>query len=228
MKQCFFVTATGTDIGKTYMSCLALRGARGLGLDVKGIKPVISGFCEEDFGGSDPALLLGACGVEASLDNVKEIAPFRLSLPLSPDMASRVGGEGALCFEDIVGFCRGSVAEQEGGLLLMESVGGVMVPLCEGYHTGHLLAALNIPILLVAGNYLGTISHTLSAAHYLLAENMPLGAILLNPHEDVDISPLETMKSLRNHLPKIPLFLNSPERSEKEQAQALIKFLHER
>ena len=76
-------------------------------------------------------------------------------------MAARKEGK-AVDFGALVDFCRRAIAACP-GTLLIEGIGGVMVPLDEKHTVLDWMAALNIPVVLVAGSYLGSLSHTLTA-----------------------------------------------------------------
>ncbi len=64
-----FVTSSGTDIGKTYVSALLLRQLRARGLPARALKPVVSGLDEATFAASDPAALLAALGEPVVYEN---------------------------------------------------------------------------------------------------------------------------------------------------------------
>jgi dethiobiotin synthetase len=82
-----FVTGTGTDIGKTYVSCALIRALKARGAVVDAFKPVVSGFDPKDAAGSDPARLAAALGATG---DVFRIAPRRYRAPLSPNIAARL------------------------------------------------------------------------------------------------------------------------------------------
>src|ERR1700742_4600970 len=84
----YFVTATGTDIGKTYVTANIIRAARQVGLDFSAIKPVLSGYDGATAATCDSALLLAAMGKKVALRNIAAIPPWRFAAPLSPDMAA--------------------------------------------------------------------------------------------------------------------------------------------
>src|SRR5215467_9024765 len=140
-----FVTATGTDIGKTFVTAGLIRHLRAKGRTVEAIKPVVSGFDAAALQRSDPAMLLGALGREITLAEVERIAPWRFAAPLSPDMAAHRDGR-AIAFQEVVAFCRRSMAERRGGLLI-EGIGGVMVPLDDRHTVLDLMSVLRIPVI---------------------------------------------------------------------------------
>ena len=74
-----FVTATGTDIGKTFITTGLIRYLRGTGRAVHAIKPVVTGFAPDAWSDSDPAALLAAL---AALDVIEQ-QPDYAALPLA-------------------------------------------------------------------------------------------------------------------------------------------------
>src|SRR5260221_7534769 len=171
-----FITATGTDIGKTFVTAGLIRHIRGAGGAVAAVKPIVSGFHPGAWEGSGPAMLLGALGRPVGLEEVERIWPWGFKAPLSPQMAG--GREGRLIvFQDVVEFCRRSMAGNR-GVLLIEGVGGIMVPFDDRRTVLDLMSVLRIPAILVAGSYVGTISHTLSALEVMARRNLDIAAVV--------------------------------------------------
>ena len=108
-----FVTATGTDIGKTFVIAGVIRHIRASGGAIAAVKPIVSGFNPQACQDSDPAVLLAALGRPATLEEVERIAPWRFKAPLSPDMAGRREGR-TIQFRDVVEFCRNAAAAHRG------------------------------------------------------------------------------------------------------------------
>ena len=76
-------------------------------------------------------------------------------------------------------FCRAAIAGNA-GTLLIEGIGGIMVPL-DGSHTIlDLITQLRVPLLLLAGTYVGTISHTLTALQVLVHRNLDIAAVVVS------------------------------------------------
>ena len=192
-----FVTATGTEIGKTWVSCAILRALRGQGTPPRALKPVMSGFDPADLAASDAGALLAALGAEISADSVAAIAPWRFAAPLSPDAAAAREGR-SVDVEALIAFCR--VAMTEPGPLLIEGVGGAMVPLDTASTVRDWISALGIPALLVTGAYLGTISHTLCAVEALRARHVPIAAIAVNAMAPPPMPVAETIATIARHL----------------------------
>lgn len=172
-----FVTATGTDIGKTFVTAGLVRHLRATGQEATAIKPVVSGYDLAAAEQSDPGLLLAAMKRPATADQIARISPWRFSTPLSPDMAARRENRG-IDFRSLVDFCREAMESHE--TLLIEGVGGIMVPLDDRHTVLDWISALRLPLLLVAGSYVGTISHTLTALNVLARRNLTTLAVVLS------------------------------------------------
>src|SRR5262249_38051955 len=155
----------GTDIGKTFVTAGLVSHLRARAIAVAAIKPVVSGFDPANVAAGDPSVLLAALGRPASPENIAEISPWRFSAPLSPDLAAKHENR-ALDFADLVAFSIAAIASCR-GVVLIEGVGGIMVPLDDRHTVLDWMTALGVPALVVAGSYLGTISHTLSAVDVL-------------------------------------------------------------
>jgi dethiobiotin synthetase len=173
-----FVTATGTDIGKTYVAASLIGHFRRMGRAVDAIKPVVSGFDPAQAGDSDPGVLLRALGVPVSAEAVERIAPWRFRAPLSPDLAAHREGR-SIDVDAVIDFCRGAV-ENRRDLLLIEGVGGIMVPLDGERTVLDVMMALRLPLILVTGSYLGTISHTLTALDALFRRDLDVLAVIVS------------------------------------------------
>jgi len=199
----YFVTATGTDIGKTFVTAGLLRHLRAAGKPVWALKPVVSGFDAARACASDPGVLLEAMNHATSLDCIARIAPWRFAAPLSPDMAAAREGR-AIDFDALVAFCREAIAGHS-GTLLIEGVGGVMVPL-DGRHTVlDWMAALGLPAILVAGTYLGTISHTLTALDALARAGVKIAVLVVNDSGDGAVPIADIVESLSHFLPGVAI-----------------------
>jgi dethiobiotin synthetase len=190
-----FVTATGTDIGKTFVTTGLIRHLRGAGRTVAAIKPVVSGFDPASWQASDPAVLLAALGRPVTLQEVEAVSPWRFKAPLSPHMAARCEGR-TIAFLEVVEFCRRAMAERR-GVLLIEGVGGVMVPFDDRHTVLDLMSMLRIPVVLVAGSYVGTISHTLTALEVLARRNLDIAGVVVSESEASAASLADTVATVQ-------------------------------
>ena len=170
-----FITATGTEIGKTFVTTGLIRALRRSGRDVDALKPIVSGHAP---GAGDPEALLAALGRPVTPEAVAAIAPWRFRAPLSPDMAAALEGA-QIDVDEVVAFCRDKVAARK-DVLLIEGVGGLMVPLQGRRTVLDWMKALHLPAILVSGSYLGTLSHALTALNALTSGKLPLIALVVN------------------------------------------------
>ena len=199
----WFVTATGTDIGKTFVTAGLIRHLRAQGKAVAALKPVVSGFAFETAAASDPGQLLDALGETVTPQAVARLSPWRFAAPLSPDMAA--AREGAvLPYDDIVAACREAIAQNR-GTLFIEGVGGAMVPLDARHTVLAWMADLALPTILVAGAYLGTISHTLTALAAMASRGLVPSVLALNDTANSPVSLSETAEAIRRFAPTVPI-----------------------
>lgn len=198
-----FVTGSGTGVGKTLVTAVLAHQLRRAGKVVRAVKPVISGYTRETHRDSDTALLLDSLGEAHVDDAIERISPFRFVAPLSPDMAAaREGRE--LDFDSLLDFCR-ACAEGPEDALLIEGVGGVMVPLTRDKTVLDWIASVGAPCLLVVGSYLGTISHTLTATAALRQRGVALAGLVISESEESPVPPAETLETIQRFAAGVPI-----------------------
>ena len=195
-----FVTATGTEIGKTLVTAALCRELRAQGRPVRALKPVLSGYDPAELRESDPGVLLASLGEAATEDAVAKIAPWRFAAPLSPDMAAAREGR-RLDVGEIVAFCRAAAGDP----LLVEGIGGAMVPLCERHTVLDWIAALQVPALVVAGSYLGTISHTLTTLAAMRGRGVEVAGLVISESPESPVPPAETAETIARHAGPLPI-----------------------
>jgi dethiobiotin synthetase len=181
-----FITGTGTDVGKTFVTVGLIHHLRAAGRMVDAIKPVVSGFDADDPASSDPGVLLEALGRPAT--DIDRICRWRFAAPLAPAMAAKKEGH-PVEFHALVDFSRRAVVGHR-DMMFIEGVGGIMVPLDETHTVIDWMTALRLPLLLVAGSYVGTISHTLTALQVLARRNMDVAAVVVSESAE-SAAPLE-------------------------------------
>lgn len=197
-----FVTATGTGVGKTLVTCLLARQLRAAGKRVRALKPVITGYAREAAGASDSGQILDAVGEAPTEANIAAVSPWRFAAPLSPDMAAAREGR-TLDLGEIAAFCR--AARAPGTILLIEGIGGVMVPIAGRQTVRDLIAAIGCPALLVAGSYLGTLSHTLTAVEALAGWSVPLAGIVISESVESPVPLAETVAAIARLVAPVPV-----------------------
>jgi dethiobiotin synthetase len=192
-----FVTGSGTGIGKTFVTTRLIAELRARGRHVRALKPVASGFDTASPGASDTGAILHALGLPLDAANIDAVSPWRFAAPLSPDMAAEREGR-ELPFRALLDFSR---APSAADVTLIEGIGGVMVPLDAEHTVLDWIAALRAPVLLVVGSYLGTLSHTLTAAAVLRARGCELAAIAVSESAEQPVPLAETVAGIARFVP---------------------------
>lgn len=185
-----FITSTGTGIGKTFMTASLIRALRAEGRSVDAVKPVISGFDPRRVAESDTGILLSALDRPSNGAEIARLSPWRFAAPLSPDMAA-AKEDRTIDFDALVSFSQQALAAPADAVLI-EGVGGIMVPLDRTHTVLDWMTELDIPLVLVAGSYLGSISHTLSAVAVLRQQGLKLAMIVVSESENAGVDLDET------------------------------------
>ncbi len=188
----FFVTGTGTEVGKTVVAAVLAHDLRREGASVAVFKPAVTGLDEP--GEPDHALLRRAAGSAQSDD---EIAPYRYGPPASPHLAAAQAGEEI----DPERLRRGAgEAAASAERLVCEGVGGLLVPLASAYLVRDLAIDLGLPLVIAATPGLGTINHTLLTLEAARAVKLTVAAVVLTPWpaqpSPIESSNRETIESL--------------------------------
>lgn len=180
-KRFIAVAGSGTDVGKTFVTCRLIEDLRARGLRVVPRKPVASGVNDDDVGSSDTDRLLSAAGLPLSARDV--VSPWRFQNALAPNAAAHLEGV-ALSLQAIVAACSipdEEADEDEADVVVVETAGGVMSPLTDAATQLDLLVALGAPVVLVVeGSYLGWISHTLTALLALQQAALRVVCVVVN------------------------------------------------
>ena len=163
----YFVTATDTGVGKTFVTAALAAAFRARGRDVAVFKPVQSGAVADDPSGD--AVLLGADCV------------YAFSAPLAPLVAAHAEGR-TIELEPIL--ARAGELAREHDLLLVEGAGGLLVPLADDLDLADLAAALGLPLVIVARAGLGTVNHTLLTIEAARTRGLDLAGVVLNGKSD--------------------------------------------
>ena len=171
-----FVGGTGTDIGKTYVATGMVRALRRMGFDVGVMKPYSAGPPVGAAGISGDALLLaGAAGVRP----IHEINPHHQALEAPP----YTGGDAtALHPSRVTEIYRGLAAGRD--VMVVEGMGGLLVPIRPDYFMVDLARQLNLRILAVTDNMLGAVHNTVSTLLACRHRGAEVAGIILNLMRD--------------------------------------------
>jgi dethiobiotin synthetase len=188
------ISSVGTGIGKTLVTSTLCHQLARRGCAVAAIKPIVSGFRDEDME-SDPATILRALEKPVTPESIAAISPWRFARPVSPHLAARAEAAGP-SLPEIIAFCR-QCEHGAGDILLIEGAGGIMTPLGATFTVLDLAVCLGHAVVLVTGSYLGAISHTLTALDVIRARGLSVPAVIVS--ESLDTAGLaETVESIRH------------------------------
>jgi dethiobiotin synthetase len=197
MSAALFIAGTDTGIGKTHAACALIHALRARGLRACGMKPVASGCLETPDGRrNEDALALQAAG-SAPLP-YEAINPVALREPLSPHLAARLEGTVVRmaplreAFEDL---------EASHDAVVVEGVGGWMVPLGPGLLASAIPQQWDLPVVLVVGLRLGCLNHALLSARAIRADGCRLAGWIANRIDPVMAAVQDNLETLRESLP---------------------------
>jgi len=194
----YFITSTGTEIGKTYYVCKLIAELKQQGKSIKALKPVITGLDFNDLNDCDSAKILETLDKPVTKDNILDISPFYYNIPASPDSAAILEGKEFLDYQKIKNHCQEFLNKEDSDYALIEGIGGVMVPLNQDKTILDLMEDLEIEVILIVGNYLGTRSHSLSAIESCRSRNIKINKIVINDYNSDGESADAVKASLAN------------------------------
>lgn len=182
MSKCIFITGTGTDVGKTYVTALIVKKLKCAGLNAGYFKAAVSG--NERVNGKlvpgDAEFVNKIAGINGFRDNLAEIVPYVYEHALSPHLASRL--EGNPVKMEVVRQCFENICEKY-DYVTVEGSGGILCPI--GFDDGELwlediIQELNLDSILVADAGLGTINHVVLTTEYMKQKGMKVKGIIFN------------------------------------------------
>ncbi len=157
MNRGLFITGTDTDVGKTVVTAGLAVAIKARGFNVGVMKPAASGAVRHDgrLISQDAAFLLKA--INSRTDH-HLAAPLRIEAPLAPLAATMLEN---IPVETEKIFKAFKIMRRQHDFMLVEGIGGLLVPLTESYLIADLVKDLAFPLVIVARPGLGTINHTL-------------------------------------------------------------------
>jgi dethiobiotin synthetase len=168
-----FVTGTDTGVGKTIVSAALVAAMASEGERVSAYKPAVTGTGEEPGAWpQDHELLAQMAGMTP-----EEVAPLRYAPAVSPHLAAAMAGERI----DPTELLEHARALAQKGTLIVEGVGGLLVPFSNDFAVRELAVELALPLLIAARPGLGTINHTLLTLQAARAAGLEVRAVVLTP-----------------------------------------------
>jgi dethiobiotin synthetase len=173
-----FVTGTDTGVGKTVLTAAITSALHARGVSVAVRKPILTGLDEPadpDWPRDDEMLArAGRC-------DAADVVFASFGPPVAPHLALELAGS-ELDLVALLAWLRGAVEASEA--LVVEGVGGLLVPLTESYDVRALAFELDLPILIAARTGLGTINHTLLTLGAARGAGLTVAGVVLTPWPD--------------------------------------------
>jgi dethiobiotin synthetase len=223
MPKGFFITGTDTGVGKTLIAGAFITTVQFLGKRVCGMKPVESG-CSGQGEVLIPYDGMFLKQVSHADEPLALVTPCCLESPLAPLAAAEVDGRDL----DISGIGRAfSELSARYEALVIEGIGGLMVPIAKDYYVLDLAKEMGLPLVVVARPGLGTINHIMLTVHCALKAGLTVAGIVINYTQPPEKSLAEeTNPKLLSQISPVPIigifpYLRSKE--EKEIKKAALK-----
>jgi len=175
-KKGVFITGTGTDIGKTYVTALLAKYYREQGIDVAYFKAAISGA--DTIPESDAGYVKKIAGLEQSDESM---VSYLFSEAVSPHLAARINNR-PIELDKIVGDYQ--VVRDSHQFTVVEGSGGIVCPIrydeSEKILLPDVVKALGLSVIIVADAGLGTIHNVVTTAAYIKTLGIEIEGVLLN------------------------------------------------
>ena len=223
-----FVTATDTDIGKTYVCAGLAYALKKLGIDVGIMKPFACGAKQKiGFSSNDLTILTNAAMVDDAEDIIN---PFFFPIPASPYTAAKNLGV-KIDVEHVMECFR--KLDEIHDIVLVEGIGGIMTPILKDYAIIDLIKDLMANTIIVTSSKIGTVNHTVLTCNMCKNMNIPIKGLIINnfdstgypiPELERDLSALTDLPVLCSlpHMKKFNLSNYSALIQEKMDISALV------
>lgn len=183
MSKKVFITATGTDIGKTFISALIVKKLRENDVDAGYYKPALSGALL-DKGKLIPGDVDYVCSISGLDNKYEELVSYVFETAASPHLAAKINNV-QIDKENILDHY--SKLKDKFEFLVVEGCGGIICPLNmdnELIMLTDIIKMMNINIVIVASSGLGTINTTVLTIEYARSLNIVISGIILNNYEE--------------------------------------------
>ena len=203
----YFISGTDTGVGKTVVTAclLALYHKRRVDLGV--MKPMETGIdpeCSSE-ANSDAKFLLAVSGNQ---DALEEVCPIRLQPPAAPLQAARMTGQ-TIAIDSILENFRKLQTRYD--QILVEGVGGLMVPLKPDYFITDLIRDMDLPLIIVSRLTLGTLNHTLLTLKTAQSTGIEIAGVILNRSDNSPLNDVEKgQANLIHELSGVPIIGECP------------------
>jgi dethiobiotin synthetase len=170
------VTGTDTGVGKTVVTAAIVARLREQGQPVRALKPLITGLGEAPDGDWPPdhELLARVSGQRPDETMLHGFGP-----PVSPHLAAELAHVSLPSIRTLTAEIRAAVPS--GSVVIVEGIGGLLVPINTGASVLDLAVALGLPLIVAARPGLGTINHTLLTVQVAREAGLRIAGIVMTP-----------------------------------------------
>ena len=226
LNNSFFITSTGTNIGKTYCTVEIIKALIKKKIEVNPFKPILSGFNFNKIEECDSYKILSAKKKNIDIKDIKSITPWLFNDAIAPSLAAEKENKN-LDYNQVFNWCLDKInyRNNKKSINIIEGAGGILVPIEKEKTILDLIIGLRIPVILVVGNYLGSVSHTLSVVKNIQFSRLNIINIIINQNNDCDLDIDDTKKlidtSLKNKIITRKIYKKSNYQSK--EIQLIIK-----
>ena len=199
-----FITATDTDIGKTYVCAGLAHSLKKLDIDVGVMKPFACGVKQKTgFSSNDLTILSNAAMVN---DAEELLNPFFFPIPASPYTAAKNLGVKIdinylmKCFRKL---------DKIHDVMLVEGIGGIMTPILKDYAIIDLIKDLEANTIIVTSSKIGTINHTIMTCDMCKNMKIPVKGLIINNFDSTGY-PVSDLERDLNALTDLPVLCSLP------------------
>lgn len=199
-----FITATDTDIGKTYVCAGLAHSLKKLDIDVGIMKPFACGVKQKTgFSSNDLTILSKAAIVN---DAEELLNPFFFPIPASPYTAAKNLGVKIdinylmKCFRKL---------DEIHDVMLVEGIGGIMTPILKDYAIIDLIKDLEANTIIVTSSKIGTINHTIMTCDMCKNMKIPVKGLIINNFDSTGY-PVSDLERDLNALTDLPVLCSLP------------------
>ena len=180
MSKKIFITGTGTDVGKTYVTALLLKKLKESGRKAGYFKAAMSGNERREDGTLIPGDAVYVKQISGITQPLEQMCPYVYEHAVSPHLASRLEGHPVgleVVEQGFLEVCK------EFDYVTMEGSGGILCPICfdeEKIWLEDIIKRLGRSCLIVADAGLGTINNVALTVEYMRAHKIPVKGIIFN------------------------------------------------
>jgi len=199
-----FVTATDTDIGKTYVCAGLAYALKKSGIDVGIMKPFACGVKQKiGFSSNDLTILTNAAMVDDAEDIIN---PFFFPIPASPYTAAKNLGV-KIDVEHVMECFR--KLDEIHDIVLVEGIGGIMTPILKDYAIIDLIKDLMANTIIVTSSKIGTVNHTVLTCNMCKNMNIPIKGLIINNFDSTGY-PIPELERDLSALTDLPVLCSLP------------------